>query len=155
MSTNIRFRIYKSSINIIFFSYYSNSKVYEIPQGKSTILPGFKYSLLTLMFGFLGIGLPWTMIQNIKYSLNALHVNFSGGEDYTKVFSEMDYDESTIWVFNNLERKLFEKTNLEIIDIIIDLQSEYTELNPKSTLEKNIQFIAENLKKVNIINLRN
>jgi hypothetical protein len=95
------------------------------------------------------------MIQNIKYSLDALHTNFSGGEDYTKVFSEMDYDEITIWVFNNLERELFEKTNIEIIDIIIDLQSEFKELNPKSTLEKNIQFIAENLKKVSIINLRN
>lgn len=155
MSENIRFRTYKTSINIIFFTYYNNSKVYEIPQGKSTILPGLKYSLLTLMFGFLGIGLPWTIIQNIKHSLNALHVNFTGGEDYTKVFSEMDYDEITIWVFNNLERALFEKTNLEIIDIIIDLQSEYIQSNPKSTLEKNIQFIAENLKKVNIINLRN
>lgn len=152
---NIKYRTYKTSINIFFFSFYGNSKVYEIPNGKNTVLPGIKYSLLTILFGWWGFGLPWKAFGKLKNSLNALHVNFEGGEDYTKVFSEMDYEEKTVWVFNNLTREIFEKTNIEIIDIIIDLQIEYRKLEPKMLLEKNIMFLNENLKKLNIVNLRN
>jgi hypothetical protein len=155
MSENIRFRTYKTSINIFFFSYYSDSKVYEIQNGKSTLLPGLKYSIITILLGFWGTGFPWTMYNKLKYALNTLHINFSGGEDYTKVFTEMDYEEKTVWVFNNLKRELFEKTNIEIIDIIIDLQTEYLKSESKISLEKNVMFINGNLKKLNIINLRN
>lgn len=155
MSDSIKYRTYKTSINIFFFSVYSNSKVYEIPDGKSTVLPGIKYSIATLLLGWWGFGLPWKNYTKIKNSLTALHINFDGGEDYTKVFSEMDYEEITVWVYNNLNRELFEKTNIETIDIIIDLQSEYEKSDTKLVLEKNIMFINGNLKKLDIINLRN
>ncbi len=150
MNENIRYRIYKTSINIFFISIYSNSKVYEIKSGKSSILPGIKYSIITILFGWWGFGFPWKKIQELKNSLTALHINFSGGEDYTKVITEMDYEEKTVWVYNNLKHELFEKTNIETIDIIIDLQT-----NSKLTLEGNIIFIIESLKKLNIVNLRN
>lgn len=45
---NIRFRTYKTSINILFFSYYNDSKVYEIKNGKSALLSGLKYSIMTI-----------------------------------------------------------------------------------------------------------
>lgn len=150
MENTIKYRTYRTSINIFIFSYYGNSKVYEIQNGKSTILPGIKYSILTILLGWWGFELPWKGYQKIKYSLTSLHINFHGGDDYTKAFSEMDYEEKTIWVYNNLKRELFEKINIETIDIIIDLQSELN-LN----FEKNIIFITHKLKKLNIINLRN
>lgn len=155
MNNNIKYRTYKTSINIFIFSYYNNSKVYEIPEGKSAILPGIKYSILTILFGWWSFGLHWKTFQKIKNSIVALHVNFDGGEDYTKVFSEMDYEEKTVWVFNNLKREIFDKTNIETIDIIVDLQSEYIKSQPIKSLEKNIMFMNENLKKLNIINIRN
>ena len=152
---NIKYRTYKTSINILFFSFYSNSKVYEISNGSSTILPGIKYSVLTILFGWWGFGWPWEKFKKIKNSMVALHINFDGGEHYTKVFSEMDYDEKTIWVFNNLRREIFQKLDIQIIDIMIDLQTEFIKGNPEGLLEKNIMFMNENLKKLNIINLRN
>jgi hypothetical protein len=155
MTDNIKYRTYKTSINIFFFSFYSNSKVYEIPEGKSTILPGIKYSVVTILFGWWAFGLHWKTLQKIKNSIVALHVNFDGGEDYTKVFSEMEYEEKTVWVYNNLKREIFEKTNIETIDIIVDLQSEYLQSNLIKSLDKNIMFMNEHLKKLNIINIRN
>ncbi|SEO54539.1 hypothetical protein SAMN05444671_3735 [Flavobacterium sp. CF108] len=152
---NIKYRTYKTSINILIFSFYTNSKVYEIPNGRSTILPGIKYSILTILFGWWGFGWPWEKFREIKNSIIALHINFDGGEDYTKVFSEMDYDEKTVWVFNNLRREIFEKVDIQIIDIMIDLQTEFIKSESAGLLEKNIMFMNENLKKLNIINLRN
>jgi len=152
---NIKYRTYKTSINILFFSFYSNSKVYEIPNGRSAILPGIKYSILTVLFGWWGFGWPWEKFKEIKNSIVALHINFDGGEDYTKVFSEMDYDEKTVWVFNNLRREIFQKGDIQIIDIMIDLQTEFIKAEPEGLIEKNIMFMNENLKKLNIINLRN
>ena len=155
MENNIKYRTYRTSINIFLYSYYGISKVYEIPEGKSTILPGIKYSILTILFGWWGFELPWKGYQKIKYSLTVLHINFQGGDDYTKAFSEMDYEEKTIWVYNNLKRELFEKTNIETIDIIIDLQNEYLQSESNITIESNIIFLTHKLKKLNIINLRN
>lgn len=67
----------------------------------------------------------------------------------------MDYDEKTVWVFNNLRREIFQKVDIQIIDIMIDLQTEFIKAEPEGLLEKNIMFMNENLKKLNIINLRN
>ena len=155
MENNINYRTYRTSINIFLFSYYSSSKIYKIPDGKSTILPGIKYSILTILFGWWGYGLPWKGFQKIKYSLTVLHINFHGGDDCTKSITELDYEEKTVWVYNNLKRELFEKTNLEIIDIIIDLQNDYLQSESKISIEQNIIFITNNLKKLNIVNLRN
>lgn len=155
MENNIKYRTYRISINIFLFSYYSSSKIYKIRNGKSTILPGIKYSILTILFGWWGYGLPWKGFQKIKYSLTVLYINFQGGDDCTKSILELDYEEKTVWVYNNLKRELFEKTNLEIIDIINDLQNEYLQSESKITTEKNIIFITDNLKKLNIINLKN
>ena len=58
-----------------------------------------------------------------------------------------------MWVYNNLSRLLFEKTNIETIDLIIDLQNDLPNL--ETVLEKNIMYLNENLKKINSINLRN
>jgi hypothetical protein len=155
ITDTIKYRTYKTSINVLFFSIYSNSKVYTISNGRSTILPGIKYSILTILFGWWGFGWPWEKFREIKNSLAALHINFEGGEDYTKIFSEMDYEEKTVWVFNNLRREIYEKTDIQIIDIMIDLQTEFIKSEPKMLLEKNIMFMNENLKEINIVNLRN
>ena len=155
MENNIKYRTYRTSINIFLYSYYGTSKVYEIPEGKSTILPGIKYSILTILLGWWGFELPWKGYQKIKYSLTVLDINFHGGDDYTKAFTEMDYEEKTVWVYNNLKRELFEKISIETIDIIIDLQNEFSQSESNITIEKNIIFVTHKLKKLNIINLRN
>ena len=90
MNQNVRLRSYIMSINILFFSFYSNSKIYEIKDGESTILPGIKYSLMTLLFGWWGFGFPRKMYYDLRNSLNALHINFSGGTDYTKEQTELE-----------------------------------------------------------------
>jgi len=149
-----RFRTYKISVNFFLISIYSNSKVYEITNGKSTILPGLKYSLLTIVFGWWGFGLPWKAFQKYKNTLTALHINFTGGEDYTKTFTEMDFSEKTIWVYNNLNRDLYTKTNLELIDILIDLYTQYLLSGKEITTEKIIMHLKENLKKINVLHLR-
>lgn len=73
----IKYRTYKVAINIMYYRYEQNSKIYEIKEGKNAILPGLKYSLLTLFFGF------WGGIKGFVTATNALSINFRGGEDLT------------------------------------------------------------------------
>lgn len=155
MDQKTSLRIYKTSVNILFFSIYSNSKIYEIKEGRSAILPGIKYSIMTILFGWWGFGHPKKMYYDLRNSLIALHINFSGGEDYTKELIALEYEEKTVWVFNNLIRSIFEKANLETIDLIIDLQREFQNSNLPKSLERNIMYLNENLKKINIVHLRN
>lgn len=154
MTNEIKYRTYKTSINVLFIGFYTDSKMYEIKDGRSCILPGLKYSLITLLLGWWGFGLRWNALQQIRNTITALHINFSGGEDFTKGISELEYDEKTIWVYNNLPRSLFEKTDIFSIDIIIDLQADYLKSGVKLDRESNIVFLIDHLKKINIVNLK-
>jgi hypothetical protein len=144
---NIRYRTYKTSINLFFFRYYGTSKVYAIPEGKSTILPGLKYSVATIFFGWWSGLLPWIWYRNISNSLTALHVNFTGGEDYTKVISDMEYDEKTLWVFGNLQRETSALVSVETAAVLVELQDNFIATEPA---QDNISSLAEDLQKINL-----
>jgi hypothetical protein len=58
--------------------------VYAIPEGKSKITPGLKYSAISLLFGLWGI--PWGPVRTFQ----SMMINFTGGEDVKeKVTKEM------------------------------------------------------------------
>ena len=142
-------RYYKVSVNIGPFRIYNNSKVYEIHKGKSTIIPGIQYSILTLLVGWWGFGIlkPFRGLRN---SLEALHINFTGGKDITKLVNENEYDEKTNFIYNNLPPKTKEKLNHEEIEIIIEIQDEYLNSGNDKYLDENMIFIILNLAKLDI-----
>jgi hypothetical protein len=150
MSQIVRYRIYKFSIQIFFFSYVGNSKVYKIEEGKSTILPGLKYSLMTLLCGWWVFSV-FHWINRIKQSLTALHINFHGGEDERKRVSEWDYDPKTVWIYNNLSREIASKLTIQNLDLIVELQEKCED---KSLME-NISFLNNHLKTIDIVHLFN
>lgn len=150
MVENIQYKIYKTSIHILFFSYIGNSKIYTIKPGKSSILPGLKYSLLTLFLGWWNLSI-FHAFKTIKASLTALHINFAGGEDYTKIVSESDFEHKTIWIYNNLSREISSKITIETLDILVEL----IDHSNSSSLTDNIIYLNQNLKKINIIHLYN
>jgi hypothetical protein len=150
MSESVKYKVYKISIHIFFFSYVANSKIYTIEPGKSTVLPGLKYSLITLLLGWWKFSI-FHWFRTITSSLTALHINFSGGEDYTKIASESNYNQKTKWIYNNLSREVSSKLSIENLDIITELLDNY---NTESLVE-NITYLNQSLKKINIINLFN
>jgi hypothetical protein len=145
-----KYRVYKISIHILFFHYVADSKIYTIKPGKNAVLPGLKYSLLTLFLGWWNFSI-FHMLNVYNLSLTALHTNFSGGEDYTKVGYESGYDEKTKWIYNNLSREVSAKVNIEIIDIIIELLDNYR----GEYLAEKITYLNQNLRKIHIIDLFN
>lgn len=149
----IRHRYYKISINIGPLMIYNNSRVYEIPVSRSTILPGLKYSLITILLGWWGFSLfkPFKRISN---SLEALHVNFTGGEDISSLVSDLDYDEKTNYVWNNLLRKTTEKLRKDEVEIIGEIQEDYIDLKNEQFTEENIDYILINLSKIDIHRIR-
>lgn len=94
-------RYYKLSVNLGPYRLYSNSKVYEIYEGKSKVLPGIPYSILTILLGWWGFNLT-KPFRGWRNSLEALHINFTGGEDITKLVSESDYDSRINFIYNNI-----------------------------------------------------
>ncbi|OXA80996.1 hypothetical protein SAMN05444397_101705 [Flavobacterium aquidurense] len=150
MNQNVQYRIYKFSIQIFFFSYVGSSKVYKIEPGKSTILPGLKYSFVTLLLGWWVFSV-FHWLNRIKNSLTALHINFHGGEDETKRISEWDCEPKTIWIYNNLSREITSKLTIENLDVIVELQEKCVD---KSFIV-NISFLNNNLKAIGVVHLFN
>jgi len=150
MSEIVQYRIYKVSVHVFFYSYVGNSKIYTIPPGKSTIFPGLKYSLLTFLFGWWVFSV-FDWYKKIRMSMIALHVNFDGGEDYTKLISEAGYDSKTTWIYNNLSREIASKLSIENLDVIVELQEHCNDKN----LPENITFLNHNLEKIALNHLFN
>jgi hypothetical protein len=143
------YRYYKISINIGPICIYNNSRTYKILKGPLTIIVGIPFSLITLLLGFWGFSLIYKF-KGIRNSLEALHINFSGGEDFTKISIESNYDDQTVYIFNNLLRKTSEKVTIEEINIITEIQDFYLENNKDKYSEENIDFIKSNLSKLDI-----
>ncbi len=142
-------RFYKVSINLGPYRVYSNSKVYEIHSGKNLILPGVPYSILTILFGWWGFSIT-KPFRGLRNSLEALHINFSGGEDITKLVTENDYDERTNTIYNNILAKTKETVTRNDIEIITEIQDEFVETKGKTYSEENLNYIILNLSKLDI-----
>jgi len=158
----VRCIYYKMSINIAWISIDRNSRIYEIPEGGNLIIPGLKYTLVTLLlgwWGFSGFRLKGTLgfgpQGSIRKALEAIHINFSGGEDISKMISEEAFDDKTNFVWNNLLRITTEVIRKEEVEIVLEIQDAYNKLNTNTYSEENIDFIQGNLSKINIHNIRN
>lgn len=71
----MKYVVYYYSVSLLFVTFYRKSQVYAIPNGKSRIIPGLKYSLISFIFGWWGF--PWGPIR----TLQSIVTNFGGGED--------------------------------------------------------------------------
>jgi hypothetical protein len=145
------------SINIAWICIDKNSRIYEIPQGKSLVMPGLKYTLVTMLLGWwgfsgirvkgtTGFGLP----SCIQRALEAIHINFSGGEDVSKIISEDAYDNMTNYVWNNILCETAEVIDKEDVEVILEIQNAYNKLHTGIYSAENIDFILDNLKRVNM-----
>jgi len=72
-----RFVYYLYCISILIMTFRRSSGVYFIPAGRSAVLKGIPWTVLTLLCGWWGV--PWGPI----YSIQCLAKNLSGGEDVT------------------------------------------------------------------------
>ncbi|MAE83393.1 MAG: hypothetical protein CMB80_11695 [Flammeovirgaceae bacterium] len=145
-------RFYKISVNIGPLRITNNSKVYKIEDGKSTIIPGIKYSLVCILFGWWG----FRFYRAITDTLEALDTNFSGGEDVTQLISSQDYDEDTNYVWNNLLRQTTRNITKDELEIVLAIQNEYLENHPTNIYTTaNTSFILFALKKLNIEHFTN
>ena len=127
----MRHRYYIYSINIGPLCIHNNSKIYDIKEGRSTILPGLIYSIITILLGWWSINLL-NPFFHVRKSLEALHVNFTGGEDITKLVSEDDFDDMTNFVWNNLLKTTSEVTNRKELEKVFELHEEFLDRKDQS-----------------------
>lgn len=144
-------RYYKISINFGLVYYYYNSKTFRLRKGIIPYLLGFLYFILTLitgiLWGFLGV---LKKFQGLRNSLNAIQINLSGGVDSTKLETEANYGNYTVYVYNNLDRETSNTLNLDQVDIILEIQAVYSDSADGLYKKANTDFILDNLSKVNI-----
>lgn len=146
----MRHRYYKISIHLGPIRYVANSKIHDIEEGKSTILPGLIYSIPSILLGWWG----FKLFRSIKETTETLAINFSGGEDITKSFFETKYDEDVNYVWDNLLRVSTQKINKDELEAILSLQIEFIEKNPKDEFhEVNIEYLLSTISKLNISNV--
>jgi len=142
-------RYYKTVINLGYWKYDTGSRIYEIEDGRSTILPGLKYSLIILLLGW------WGGIRGIGRALRALGVNFTGGVDMTLLMLEDEYNDRTNIIWNNLSRKTTEKMNRDHLQLILGMQIMYG-VDPDHLFytKENIDYLTRNLNDVDVNQLR-
>ena len=148
MHEDINYRTYKISINFFFYSFYGDSKVFEIKKGESTILPGLKYSILTILFGWWSTHFNW--YKNISNSFKALHINFNGGNNHNKFLQEINYEDRIVHIYNNLTKETKAKILIEDLQIIDDIQNEFLKTNEERFTQNNIQYLNYQLSNINL-----
>jgi hypothetical protein len=73
-----RLVFYEYCISLVFITLRRPSPLMRVPAGAGGLLPGLRYSLVTLLLGWWGI--PWGFI----YTPLVLWTNFSGGREVTQ-----------------------------------------------------------------------
>jgi hypothetical protein len=76
-ATGERLVFYEYCISVVFITLRRPSRLYRVPADSLGLLPGLRYTLLTLLLGWWGI--PWGLI----YTPLVLWTNFSGGREIT------------------------------------------------------------------------
>ncbi|MBA3986998.1 MAG: hypothetical protein H0X63_10595 [Flavobacteriales bacterium] len=145
----LRYRYFKVCVNFFIFRFYGNTGIISIRSNFSLFLWATWYSLITLLFGWWG-GTLLKPFLGIRNSLEALHINLSGGIDFTHEMNEMDCDEKINHIWNNLLRTTLEILNKDEIEIIIELQETYEEEALKLYDDENISFIKDKLEQIDI-----
>lgn len=143
-------RFYKISINFGLVYYYYNSKTFHVRKGIVPYFLGFLYSLLNLFTGFWGFLGILRKFQGLRNTLQAIHINLTGGEDITKLETESRFDQYTVYIYNNLDRSSSNEISLSDVNVILEIQELFSETNTDLFTPANIHFILDNLSKVSI-----
>jgi len=140
----IKYRTFQISVKFLVFRYNSETRVFKIRNRLTHFLLSFWYSLITFMFGII-TSFPTFPLSRFKKTMDALIVDLSGGIEYDKEMDELNYDEKTNFVWNNLLRTTIDKITKEELEIIIEIQEEYEDLGTKYTIENiNYEYITSN-----------
>jgi len=108
------------------------------------------YSILNIFTGFWGFLGILKKFQGLRNTFSAIHINLSGGEDITKKDLESNFDDFTVYIYNNMEREILKEMSLSEVNIILEIQELYSETNSDFYTLPNKNFILNNLSKVNI-----
>lgn len=147
-----RYYIISLNFGLVFYQYHS--RTFILRKGVLPYLLGFQYVLMNLLTGFWEFFGILRKFQGLRNTLNAIHINLTGGEDATKLDREMVYDDYTVYIYNNLGRDSSYKMSLEEVNIILEIQELFSEMNTKLFTEDNVKFILDNLSKVNLSHLK-
>jgi len=82
-----------------------------------------------------------------------MHINLTGGEDFTQEMNDTEFDDKTNYVWNNLLRKTTETINKNVVEIIIDIQENFETSNSEYYTSENINYINSNLNKIKLNSL--
>ena len=143
----VRYKIFRVSIGFLFFRFYSNTKVYTIKNNFVLVVLSIWYTLISMVFGW------WGGFKSIRYTLEAIHVNLSGGIDYTAEMNETEYDDKTNYIWNNLLRETIARVKKDEVEVIIEIQEEFEQLGKEIFTEENIDYIYSNLSRIKIYNV--
>lgn len=133
-----QYRYYKIAINFGPVRYQNNSKVYEIPEGKSTVLPGLPFTILTFLLGWWG----FRVFRSARDVADAVQTNMAGGVDMRRELEKREYDEDVMYVWRNLLRGTQENISIDQLELILILQEEYTAEHPENLFgEENVESL--------------
>jgi len=120
----MRHRSFKICINILFLEVYTNSRAHPIKNKFVMVYLSIWYTIIALFLGWWGTGFlrPFRSFSN---TVKAIHINLTGGEDFTQEMNDTEFDDKTNYVWNNLLRKTTETINKNVIEIIIDIQENF------------------------------
>lgn len=135
---------YRVVINIGPFNYRSFSKVYDIEEGKSRVVPGLRYSLVNVLFGWWATPsiFNFRLLGGISDNVKALQLNFAGGEDCTKVLDNIDFDERTNYIYDNISMDHLDKLDKPTLDMILEMQDTYRAGGMEMYTEENLEFLT-------------
>lgn len=150
----IKYRVYQISFTILLFTYSSETGVFKIRNKLVHFLLSFWYTLITFILGFIGILFPFPYpFYRIGKTIDALSINIGGGLEIDKEMNELNYDEKTNYIWNNLLRTTTDKITKDELEIILEIQDSFEDFTSKYSGE-NVYYIIINLGKIDIHRIR-
>jgi len=147
------YRSFRISINIFYYRYNGNSKIYTIKSSFVLVLLSIWFSLISIFFCLID-AVSTLPFAGKDYTFEAVKINISGGIDYSKVVDESEYDDKTDYVWNNLHRETLNKIDRSKVEIIVEIQEDYEQLNKEKFTEDNINYIISEINKVEVLKIR-
>lgn len=142
-------RYFKISISLLPIHIYGNTRAYLIKNKLTLIALSTWYTLVTLLLGWWGVSLRHPL-RNISHTLEALHINVSGGSEFSDEIEELEFSDKTNYIWNNLLRETCEKISREEVDLVLEIQETFEESNSELYSEENLDYIIANLGAIDI-----
>ncbi|MFT5822011.1 MAG: hypothetical protein ACI8ZM_003267 [Crocinitomix sp.] len=143
---------YQVCVNLIAYHYYGETKIFDIKNKYVEYILGAWYSLGSLLFGIWKF--PFiNSFGNAGSVFEAIKINFTGGNDYTKFLIQKGYSDKINFIWDNLSHVNRNSLDRDAIEKLLEIQDLYRINHFVLFDDKNVQHLRSRFNRTGQVSL--